>query len=81
MEIKQSKFDKLDILHHLTAGFKAYITEYTHLAIDALRQSCGGAGFHMASGIAYTWLNNAPAPTYEGVNVVLYQQASRLIIK
>ena len=48
-------FSMLDILHHYSSGLKAYITDYAYLAMDEMRQSCGGAGYHMASGVASNW--------------------------
>jgi hypothetical protein len=42
-----------------------------YIGNDELRQSCGGAGFSMASGITGIFLNAAPVPTYEGVNVIM----------
>lgn len=71
----------LEIIHHLSAGFKAYMTDYTYIAMDEMRQACGGSGYHMASGVASNWANNAPLVTYEGVNTVMMQQSARLLLK
>ena len=71
----------LEIIHHLSAGFKAYMTDYAYIAMDEMRQACGGAGYHMASGVASNWANNAPLVTYEGVNTVMMQQSARLLLK
>ena len=71
----------LDILHHFTSGYKAYCTGVAYKAMDEMRQSCGGAGFHMASGIALIQLNNLGMVTYEGVNTVMMQQSSRFLLK
>ena len=35
----------------------------------------------MASGVASNWQNNAPIVTFEGVNTVMLQQCSRLLLK
>ena len=35
----------------------------------------------MASGVASNFVNNAPLVTYEGVNIIMYQQSSRLLLK
>jgi len=70
--MQDQNFSKLDILHHLSAGLKAYFTDFMYAAQDRLRLSCGGAGFLMASGIPYNFLNTAPLVTYEGVNVLMY---------
>ena len=63
----------LDILHHLSAGYKAYSTNLAYKAMDDLRQACGGAGYHLSSGIASIQLNNLGLSTYEGVNTVMMQ--------
>jgi alkylation response protein AidB-like acyl-CoA dehydrogenase len=61
----------LSILHHFSSGLKAIASEMMYIGNDELRQSCGGAGFSMASGITGIFLNAAPIPTYEGVNVIM----------
>lgn len=35
----------------------------------------------LTSGIADMWAELAPNPTYEGVNVIMYQQSSRMLFK
>jgi len=35
----------------------------------------------MSSGIADQWAEQSPNITFEGVNVVMYQQSSRMLIK
>lgn len=35
----------------------------------------------MSSGVAELWANGSPHPTFEGVNVVMYQQSARYIFK
>ena len=50
-DIKVEDLGKLDILHHLSAGFKAVYTKACYEGMDACRQSCGGAGFNAYSGI------------------------------
>jgi len=49
--------------------------------LDEMRQACGGAGFLLSSGVASWWGDCAPLPTFEGVNVVMFQQASSLLLK
>lgn len=69
--MKEDNFKMLDILHHLTSGIKAVVTEMVYKGMDELRQGCGGAGFLMSSGIAEGWVDYAPLVTLEGVNVVM----------
>lgn len=71
-EIANGEFKLLEILHHFSSGIKAIATEMCYVGTDALRQSCGGAGFLLSSGVADNWASVAPFPTYEGVNVIMY---------
>lgn len=52
-----------------------------YVGLDEMRQACGGAGFLLTAGISDWWSDIAPFPTFEGVNPVMAQQASRLIFK
>lgn len=36
-DIKKDKFNKLEVLHHLTSGFKACFTQISYDGLDALR--------------------------------------------
>ena len=51
------------------------------VGLDEMRQLCGGAGFLRSSGVASWWSDIAPFPTFEGVNVVMFQQCARLLFK
>ncbi len=79
--IAEGSFQLLDILHHFSSGMKALATDMVYQGVDELRQSCGGAGFLLASGIADWWVEIAAFPTFEGVNVVMLQQSSRMLFK
>ncbi len=61
----------LDILHHYTSGFKACFTEFSYKGTDELRQSVGGVGYHVASGLVTGFADHANMPTFEGVNVIM----------
>jgi acyl-CoA oxidase len=50
-EMKKDNFDRLDFLHHLTAGYKAVFSRIAYDGIDSCRQACGGAGFSAHSGL------------------------------
>ena len=71
----------LDDMHHLSSGFKAWATEVQYYGMDECRQACGGAGVLLSSGVAQMWADAAPNVTFEGVNVVMYQQSSRAMFK
>lgn len=70
-EFKEGEFKNLDLMHHLTAGLKSYATEMCYVGLDEMRQSCGGAGFLLSSGLSDWWADVAPFPTFEGVNPVM----------
>lgn len=72
-EVANGNFKLLDNLHHFSSGCKALYTEFIYVLGDELRQACGGAGFLLSSGITDWWSDTAPAPTFEGVNVVMTQ--------
>ena len=80
-EVQNGNFHLLDILHHLSAGLKALCSELGYVGLDELRQACGGAGWLSSSGIADKWAEHGPFPTFEGVNVIMYQQSSRMLFK
>jgi acyl-CoA oxidase len=70
-EIKVQNFSKMDVLHHILAGFKSYYSEEVLSSIEKCRRSAGGAGYGAFTG--FVELHNAasPIPTYEGDNTVM----------
>ena len=80
-ELKESQFGRLDVMHHLSAGFKATFSRVAYDGIDTCRQACGGAGFSAHSGLPALQCDYAPNTTYEGDNTVMLQQAARFLIK
>ena len=49
-DVKNKKYERLDIMHHLLAGFKGICTETTMESIENCRRACGGAGYANMSG-------------------------------
>jgi acyl-CoA oxidase len=80
-EVKKNNFKMLDICHHYTSGLKAFSSDLMYRGVDELRLACGGIGFLNSSGIPEMWVDNSPLVTYEGVNVLMYQQSSRYALK
>ena len=80
-DLKSGNFELLDLLHHLSAGYKACYTKITYEGSDMLRQACGGAGFLNWSSLPYLVQNYSPNTTLEGDNTVMLQQTAKLIIK
>lgn len=80
-ECKKGNFKLLDICHHFTSGMKAVCTDMSYKGTDECRQSAGGVGYHIASGLVTGFTDHAVMPTFEGVNVIMYQQSSRYALK
>ena len=79
--MEEGKFKLLDICHHFTAGMKAIATDMQYKGTDECRTACGGAGYHIASGLVTTFADHATMITFEGVNVLMLQQSSRYLFK
>lgn len=80
-EAKEGQFKRMDVMHHLLAGYKAVFSERNLLAIEVARKACGGAGYSSHSGIPILFFNSSPIPTYEGDNTVMMLQAARYLKK
>ena len=80
-QILNDNFKLLDVLHHFTSGMKALAAEMAYVGLDEMRQACGGAGYLQASGICSMWEDVSPYNTYEGVNIIMFQQSSRYLLK
>jgi alkylation response protein AidB-like acyl-CoA dehydrogenase len=80
-EIEVDKFEGLDVLHHLLAGFKDRQSEEALQGVDICRRATGGAGFLSDAGFTELADVGAPFPTFEGDNTVMVLQASRYIFK
>jgi acyl-CoA oxidase len=50
-DIKKSKFELLDVVHHFTSGMKSVFTQECMDDMVLIRQSIGGAGFTAWSGL------------------------------
>jgi hypothetical protein len=72
IECEKGNFKLLDICHHFTSGMKACCTDMSYKGSDECRQSAGGFGFHIASGLVTGFTDHAVMPTFEGVNVIMY---------
>jgi alkylation response protein AidB-like acyl-CoA dehydrogenase len=80
-EAKEGQFKRMDVMHHLLAGYKAVFSERNLFAIEVARKACGGAGYSSHSGIPILFSNASPIPTYEGDNTVMMLQAARYLKK
>jgi len=65
------EFDRLDVMHHLLAGYKAIFSDRIVAMVEIARKSCGGAGYSAWSGFPNLFFNTSPVPTYEGDNTVM----------
>lgn len=80
-DIQVKNFDRMDVLHHLLAGFKAYFSETLMIGVEKCRRSAGGAGYASFSGFTEIAGAVSPVPTYEGDNTVMLLQASKYVFK
>ena len=44
-EVSNKNYDRLDVMHHLLAGFKSIFTDGINQGCEACRKACGGAGY------------------------------------
>lgn len=70
-DLAKNEFKTLDVLHHMTSGFKSIFTLMAYNQIDECRRACGGAGYSAASMLPQICADYSPSPTYEGDNTVL----------
>lgn len=68
---KSQDFSKMDVAHHLLAGFKAIVSDEQVITVDKCRRTCGGAGYASMSGFTELMAQVSPIPTYEGDNIVM----------
>lgn len=80
-EANDGNFEKLDVMHHLTSGFKSIFTQRGIEGLYQVRQSIGGAGMTEWSGIPALIAFLGPSVTYEGDNSVMAQQSFRFLKK
>ncbi len=71
MALEKDEFGGLEMMHHMSAGFKATFTRIAYEGIDSCRQACGGAGFSAHSGLPLLQVDFSPNTTYEGDNTVM----------
>ena len=70
-EIKNQKFELLDVMHHLLSGMKSVFSQTTNDGMFAIRQSIGGAGYTAWSGLPHLIAEFSPVTTFEGDNTVM----------
>ena len=80
-DLDNNEFGGLDLMHHMTSGFKACFSRIAYDGLDTCRVACGGAGFSAHSGLPSLQVDYSPNTTYEGDNTVMLQQTARLLMK
>jgi len=80
-DVKVKDFQRLDVLHHLLTGFKAYYSEEVMSGVEKCRRSAGGAGYASFSGFTELMSHASPIVTYEGENTVMALQSTRYVFK
>ena len=71
--LKKGDDSMIGEMHGITSGMKALFTWWTFNGLETARQTCGGAGYLLAAGIAGRVLDYSPMVTYEGDNTVMLQ--------
>ena len=71
-EMKEGNFSKLELLHHLSSGMKAFFTKSTFEGMDLIRDSVGAAGFLNYNGLGPLISAYSPSPTVEGDSTVMF---------
>jgi len=79
--VKKGDFGRLDVMHHLLAGYKSIFSDRVLNLVEVARRSAGGAGYSAWSGLPNIYFNSSPVPTYEGDNTVMMLQSSRYLKK
>ena len=68
-------------VHSLSAGLKAYTTNYTNAALSIARECCGGHGYAAVNRLGALRSDHDIFQTFEGDNTVLLQQVAGLLLK
>merc|ERR1712176_154098 len=74
-------FAQLPELHATSCCLKAVISWVTTRGIETCRQSCGGQGYSVLSGLPSLYRNYVQNMTWEGDNIILSLQTARYLIK
>ena len=74
-------FSALPELHATSSCLKALCTWVTTAGIEVCRQSCGGQGYSLLSGLPSHYTNYVQNLTWEGDNTILCLQAARYLVK
>ncbi|EIE21705.1 long-chain acyl-CoA oxidase [Coccomyxa subellipsoidea C-169] len=81
-EAKRTKEeDVIADVHALSAGLKAYVTNYTATALSVCRECCGGHGYAAVNRFGMWRSDHDIFQTFEGDNTVLLQQVAGLLLK
>ena len=71
-DIKKNDYSLMDILHHLTSGAKAHVTQFSLENMYVIIRAIGGGGYSIwtVSGIFAD--DGNPCVTFEGDNTVMF---------
>nr|CAB3219768.1 peroxisomal acyl-coenzyme A oxidase 1 [Phallusia mammillata] len=80
-QINDGDYTRIQELHGLSSGLKAFTSWATNVGLEICRMSCGGHGYSMSSGFPKLYVDFTPNCTYEGENTVLLLQTARFLVK
>lgn len=77
VSMKRSRNEKIVAdVHSLSAGLKAYASDFTATALSVCREACGGHGYAAVNRLGAWRSDHDIFKTFEGDNVVLLQQTA-----
>ena len=80
-DLRAGKHDKMDINHHLLAGYKSIFTDENLEIAETCRKACGGAGFASSSGFTAIFADASAQLLTEGDNTVLLLASAKYLVK
>lgn len=78
-DLENDDFSRLEVMHHLSSGFKSLFTQLAVDGILEIRQAIGGAGYTLWSGIPLAFDHASSSVTFEGDNTVMAIQSTNYI--
>ncbi len=78
--VYQDRRESTPYIHAIVSGLKAYATRTAADGAEDARKCCGGQGYSVLSGLPDIVAVVTPQCSWEGDNIVLYQQTARFLM-
>ena len=79
--VHQDPRESTPYIHAIVSGLKAYATQKAADGAEDARKCCGGQGYAVLSGLPDIVALVTPQCSWEGDNIVLYQQTARYLMR